>query len=84
MANYDVNNLRDCTYRYADDPKARIPCPDCHDNFQLDLVEYQPFVAAMLNYCPLCDGERYISKARALAVLPTIAQYVKELKCQKA
>lgn len=80
MANYDREELRDNTYKYASDPLARIPCPDCHDREELTIAEDQPFVAAILSYCPLCDGERFISKARALACLPHIAEFVKELR----
>lgn len=83
MSNYDINELRDEAFKHAKDPNARIPCPDCHHR-ELTIAEDQPFVAAMLSYCPLCDGEKYVSKARALAVLPHVAQRVKELKtCQK-
>lgn len=80
MAHYDREELRDTTYKYETDSLARIPCPDCHDRELLTIAEEQPFVAAILSYCPLCDGERLISKARALAVLPHIAEFVQELR----
>ena len=77
---YDINELRIRTYQYEKDDKARIPCPDCSWKNPLAIAEDQPYVAALLNYCPLCDGERHITKARALAVLPYIAKYVQQLK----
>jgi len=77
---YDIEELRNETYRHAEDPDARIPCPDCHDRPGLDIAEDQPVVAAILSHCPLCDGERSVSKARALAVLPHIAAHVRELR----
>ncbi|MHA2279480.1 MAG: hypothetical protein ACXAC5_01125 [Promethearchaeota archaeon] len=88
MANYDIAELRTQTHKYAEDPEAKIPCPDCHDRKPLSIAEDQPFVGWLLSYCDLCDGERYVSKARALAVLPHIVTHVRQLKeakeCQKA
>ncbi len=80
MADYDVRKLRCQTFKYASEPVSRIPCPDCHHREPLTIADDQPAVAAMLSYCSLCDGERYISKARALAVLPHVTAYVKELR----
>ena len=77
---YDINELRTVTHRHCADPEARIPCPDCHGRATLDIAEDQPAVAAILSYCPLCDGERHVTKARALAVLPHIAAHVRELR----
>lgn len=86
MATYDLKELRDNTDKYADDPGAKIPCPDCRDRGTLTVAEDQPAVAALLSYCSLCDGERYVFQARALAVLPHLCERIKELreKCQKA
>lgn len=83
MAHYDREELRDDTYKYATDPLARIPCPDCHDRESLTIAEDQPYVAALLSYCHLCDGEQFVSKARALAVLPHIAEFVQELRATR-
>lgn len=80
---YNAEELRNSTYQYAHDPEARIPCPDCHNRASLTIDEDQPFVAALLSYCSLCDGERYISKARALAVLPCVAEYVNKLYLER-
>lgn len=77
---YDINDLRDLTYKYTKDHNARIPCPDCHNKKIPTLVEDQPFAAAVIFYCPLCDGKRYITKARALAILPCLAEHIKKLK----
>ncbi len=79
---YNIEELRDLTYKYADEVGAKIPCPDCHDRESLSIAEDMPAVAGILSYCPLCDGERYVLKARALAVLPHIADHVKKLRHQ--
>jgi len=77
---YKIEELRDNTYRYSEDPKARIPCPDCAGRAPLAIAEDQPAVASILSYCPLCDGERSVSKARALAVLPHCAENARRLR----
>ncbi len=82
MDTYDINELRAQTHKYHDDLQAKIPCPDCHHREPLTLAEDQPFAAALLSYCSLCDGQKYVSKARALAVLPYIAEHIKELREQ--
>lgn len=65
----DLDELRNQTYRYADNVGARIPCPDCHHRGELASV-----------LCDLCDGEGCITKARALAVLPHVVAHVRELR----
>jgi len=77
---HDIEKLRDDTFTYAADAGARVPCPDCAEKPDLTLAEDQPAVAAMLSYCSLCDGEGSVSKARALAVLPYIAENVRRLR----
>lgn len=77
---YDIEELRDTTYRHCEDPEARIPCPDCRDRPGLAIAEDQPVMAALLSYCALCDGERSVSKARALAVLPRVVEHQQELR----
>jgi len=77
---HDIEKLRDDTFAYAAAADARVPCPDCAEKPGLTLAEDQPAVAAMLPHCALCDGERSVSKARALAVLPYIAENVRMLR----
>lgn len=79
---YDIEELRELTYTYFEDPRAQIPCPDCSRRPGLTIAEDQPAVAALLGYCPLCDGYKYVHKARALAVLPHIAAYIKALQLE--
>lgn len=78
MSTYNTDELRDATEKYEDNPAAKIPCPACHHPKSLTRPEDPPDIVAFL--CHLCDGSRYVTKARALAVLPHIAQYVKELR----
>jgi len=74
------DELRRLTIQHTKDEDARIPCPDCHDRPPLDIAEDHPLVAAMFFYCPLCDGCKFVTKARALAVLPHLAEFIKELR----
>lgn len=77
---YSVTELRHQTHKYAEDPHARIPCPDCSGRSKLNLDEDCPIVMAIPTYCPLCDGLGFVTKARALAVLPCISEHIKKLK----
>ena len=77
---YDLAELEVTEYKYFENPTATIPCPDCADHPALTLAEDQPFVAALLSFCPLCNDARHITQARALAVLPHVCNYTRELK----
>lgn len=80
MRDAAIEEMRNDTFRYAEDPAARIPCPDCAGRPGLDIAEDQPAAAAILSYCPLCDGARSVTKARALAVLPRCAENVRRMR----
>jgi len=67
--------LRRLTRQYTEDENASIPCPDCHNPPPLDAV-----IAEIIKYCPLCDGTKVVTKARALAVLPQLSEFIQTLR----
>lgn len=77
MSKYDLNELRELTVQYETED-VTIPCPDCSEKSGMTIAEDNPIVSALLSRCDLCDGERVIGRARALAVLPHICKVSKE------